>query len=233
MVVIMIKITDIFLLNVLNDLFNDDRSDFSEQEINEVMELYLYKDSLFSDNLSEIKYFKKVKKITFKDLFINRDLLINICQLDSLEELNFYNCNVSCLELLNRTNIIKLVIDNCIVDDLYAVNNLKQLNELYLDNLEMIDLKKMSIIRNIKVLSFVNTNLINEEYFIYMNSIERLAICGSQVKDISNLLYFDNLKILVIDEDQAKLNKEYVMELRDKHVKVVDYSNRDVVMYYE
>jgi hypothetical protein len=66
-----------------------------------------------------------------------------------------------------------------------------------------------------------------------MNSIERLAICGSQVKDISNLLYFDNLKILVIDGDQAKLNKEYVMELRDKHVKVVDYSNRDVVMYYE
>lgn len=66
-----------------------------------------------------------------------------------------------------------------------------------------------------------------------MNEIEYLAISDSGIEDVSILLSMDKLKVLVLDRNQAINNKEFILELKQKNIKVVDYYNRDVVMYYE
>ena len=68
---------------------------------------------------------------------------------------------------------------------------------------------------------------------IYMNEIEYLAISDSGIEDVSILLSMDKLNVLVLDKNQAINNKEFILELKQKNIKVVDYYNRDVVMYYE
>ena len=60
-------------------------------------------------------------------------------------------------------------------------------------------------------------------------------LCNSDsgIEDVSILLSMDKLKVLVLDRNQAINNKEFILELKQKNIKVVDYYNRDVVMYYE
>ena len=229
----MIKITDNYLLNLMRDNLGVLTDDFSENELKEVTELYLDNDSYLDSDLEDLKYFTGIEKIVLKDLFISISLLTNICNVKSLKELSFYNCNITDLECLINSNIYSLVIDNCIYEDIGFINEIKTLKELYLDNNSVVDLKEIPIIKQLNKLSLNNTNVLNEDYMIYMNEIEYLAISDSGIEDVSILLSMDKLKVLVLDRNQAINNKEFILELKQKNIKVVDYYNRDVVMYYE
>lgn len=229
----MIKINDSCLLEILQETYGFEREEFSEKEISEIKEIFLDSESFVDTDLNDLVYFTNVEKIVLKDLFVNRTLLNNICNINVLKEVSFYNCNIGDIEMLSKTKIVSLVIDNCIYENLFLINSMTNLKELYLDNNDLIDLKELTIIKRLEKLSLNNAQVINDDYFIYMNEIEYLAISDSGIDDISILLSMDKLKVLVLDEKQARLNKDFVMELRDKNVKVIDLYNRDVVMYYE
>lgn len=229
----MVKITDNYLLNIMRANLEIDRDEFNESELKEVTELYFDSESFLDSDLDDLRYFDNIEKIILKDLFISKKLLTNICSVKTLKKLSFYNCNITDLESLANVELDTLVIDKCIYEDIYLINEIVSLKELYLDNNDVVDLKEIPIIKNLKKLSLSNTNILNEDYMIYMNEIEYLAISDTSLQDISILLSMDKLRVLVLDEKQILNNKDFVLELRDRNVKVVDFYNRDVVMYYE
>ena len=226
------EIKDSALKQVLQEYHDILKDDFSKYEMSIIKELYLDNDSDIDANLIDLKNFTYLEKVVIRDIFVNREMLNNICKLKNLRRISFYNCNISDLRILTEANICELVIDGCIFDDIVVLNNMDCLEDLYLDNNEVVDLKDLVIIRRLKKLSLSNVKIVSPEQFIYMNEIESLRIDGTGVKDITPLLSMDKLKLLVIDKEQAIYNKKYINEFKDKGISVVDPSNRDVVIYY-
>lgn len=226
------EIKDSALKQVLQEYHDTLKDDFSKYEMSVIKELYLDNDSDIDTNLIDLKNFTYLEKVVIRDIFVNREMLNNICKLKNLRRISFYNCNISDLRILTEANICELVIDGCVFDDIVVLNNMDCLEDLYLDNNEVVDLKDLVIIRRLKKLSLSNVKIVNSEQFIYMNEIEFLRIDGTGVKDITPLLSMDKLKLLVIDKEQAIYNKKYINEFKDKGISVVDPSNRDVVIYY-
>lgn len=226
------EIKDSALKQVLQEYHDTLKDDFSKYEMSVIKELYLDNDSDIDTNLIDLKNFTYLEKVVIRDIFVNREMLNNICKLKNLRRISFYNCNISDLRILTEANICELVIDGCVFDDIVVLNNMDCLEDLYLDNNEVFDLKDLVIIRRLKKLSLSNVKIVNSEQFIYMNEIEFLRIDGTGVKDITPLLSMDKLKLLVIDKEQAIYNKKYINEFKDKGISVVDPSNRDVVIYY-
>lgn len=230
--VFIMEIKDSALKQVLQEYHDTLKDDFSKYEMSVIKELYLDNDSDIDANLIDLKNFTYLEKVVIRDIFVNREMLNNICKLKNLRRISFYNCNISDLRILTEANICELVIDGCVFEDIVVLNNMDCLEDLYLDNNEVVDLKDLVIIRRLKKLSLSNVKIVNSEQFIYMNEIESLRIDGTGVKDITPLLSMDKLKLLVIDKEQAIYNKKYISEFRDKGISVVDPSNRDVVIYY-
>lgn len=226
------EIKDSALKQVLQEYHDILKDDFSKYEMSVIKELYLDNDSDIDVNLIDLKNFTYLEKVVIRDIFVNREMLNNICKLKNLRRISFYNCNISDLRILTEANICELVIDGCVFEDIVVLNNMDCLEDLYLDNNEVVDLKDLVIIRRLKKLSLSNVKIVSPEQFIYMNEIESLRIDGTGVKDITPLLSMDKLKLLVIDKEQAIYNKKYISEFRDKGISVVDPSNRDVVIYY-
>lgn len=226
------EIKDSALKQVLQEYHDTLKDDFSKYEMSVIKELYLDNNSDIDANLIDLKNFTYLEKVVIRDIFVNREMLNNICKLKNLRRISFYNCNISDLRILTEANICELAIDGCVFDDIVILNNMDCLEDLYLDNNEVVDLKDLVIIRRLKKLSLSNVKIVSPEQFIYMNEIESLRIDGTGVKDITPLLSMDKLKLLVIDKEQAIYNKKYINEFKDKGISVVDPSNRDVVIYY-
>lgn len=226
------EIKDSALKQVLQEYHDTLKDDFSKYEMSVIKELYLDNDSDIDANLIDLKDFTYLEKVVIRDIFVNREMLNNICKLKNLRRISFYNCNISDLKILTEANICELVIDGCVFEDIVVLNNMDCLEDLYLDNNEVVYLKDLVIIRRLKKLSLSNVKIVNPEQFIYMNEIESLRVDGTGVKDITPLLSMDKLKLLVIDKEQAIYNKNYISEFKDKGISVVDPSNRDVVIYY-
>lgn len=227
------EVKDSSLRQILKEYYGNDKTEFSKYEMSAIRELYLDMDSIIDANLEDLKYFVCLEKVILKNIYVDKDMLQNICNLKNLRKLSFYNCNISDMNLLVKANISELVIDECEYENIYSLNNMDCLEDLYLDNNSVIDLKELLVIKRLKKLSLSNVKVITPEYFIYMNDIEYLRIDKTGIKSISNLMQFDKLKMLVIDEEMALANKELVIELINKGVEVVDSSNRSVVIYYE
>lgn len=230
--VFIMEIKDSALKQVLQEYHDTLKDDFSKYEMSVIKELYLDNDSDIDANLIDLKDFTYLEKVVIRDIFVNREMLNNICKLKNLRRISFYNCNISDLKILTEANICELVIDGCVFEDIVVLNNMDCLEDLYLDNNEVVYLKDLVIIRRLKKLSLSNVKIVNPEQFIYMNEIESLRVDGTGVKDITPLLSMDKLKLLVIDKEQAIYNKNYISEFKDKGISVVDPSNRDVVIYY-
>ena len=227
----MIVIQDRCLKDILNNYY-EDKNFYTQEELDGVINITIDSDNLNDSLLDDISRFKNINSIIFMDVLVNNRMLMNVCKLNNLKTLEFYNCIVDDIEVLKESKINTLVLNNCKFDDYIYINNIDSLINLYLDNCENIDLKKLSIIKKLKELSIWNVEVHNCEYLIYLDEIEKIRIDGSSIKDISPFLVMENLKVLVIDEQQALLNKKIVLELLEKNVSVVNSNNQSVVMYY-
>ena len=192
------------------------------------------------DNILIINEVFNIDNIEEKDIveevrFINRRVgiyEINVLNtLTNLKKLYFIDSKIDNLERLN-VNIKTLYFDNCEIEEILDINKFN-LDELFLENQDEIDLDDLGIIRNINTLSFTNTKLLNEEKFIFMDKIVYLDLFNTGVKDLSIFMNMDNLKALVIDEEMAKANKEFVLYMIEKGINVVNDSNQSVVMYFD
>ena len=66
-----------------------------------------------------------------------------------------------------------------------------------------------------------------------MDKIIYLDLFNTRITDLSILINMEYLKVLVIDEELAKSNKEIIKQLIEKGIKVVNDSNQSVVIYFE
>lgn len=192
------------------------------------------------DNIIIIDEVFNIDNIEEKDIveevrFINRRVgiyEINVLNtLTNLKKLYFIDSKLDNLERLN-IDIKTLYFDNCEIEEILDINKFN-LDELFLENQDEIDLDDLGIIRNVNTLSFTNTKLLNEEKFIFMDKIVYLDLFNTGVKDLSIFMNMDNLKALVIDEEMAKANKEFVFYMIEKGINVVNDSNQSVVMYFD
>ena len=193
------------------------------------MDNILIIDEVFNiDNIEEKDIVEEVR-------FINRRVgiyEINVLNtLTNLKKLYFIDSKLDNLERLN-IDIKTLYFDNCEIEEILDINKFN-LDELFLENQDEIDLDDLGIIRNVNTLSFTNTKLLNEEKFIFMDKIVYLDLFNTGVKDLSIFMNMDNLKALVIDEEMAKANKEFVLYMIEKGINVVNDSNQSVVMYFD
>lgn len=193
------------------------------------MDNILIIDEVFNiDNIEDRNIVEEVR-------FINRRVgiyEINVLNtLTNLKKLYFIDSKLDNLERLN-IDIKTLYFDNCEIEEILDINKFN-LDELFLENQDEIDLDDLGIIRNVNTLSFTNTKLLNEEKFIFMDKIVYLDLFNTGVKDLSIFMNMDNLKTLVIDEEMAKANKEFVLYMIEKGINVVNDSNQSVVMYFD
>lgn len=229
----MIEVKDVCIKNILNDYYGEDKESFSEEELENVKSIVIDDNTIENSLLGGIKILSNVEEITFSHVFVSISMLDNICKLEDLKTIKFNTCNVSDLSRIKNSNIECLYVNNSVIENLIFINEINSLKELYLDNMENINMKEFPIIKNLKSLSLYGTEFINEDYLVYLDNVEKLCVCDSSIWDLSIFKYLDNLKYLVIDEEQAIKNKKYVLDLINNKVKVVNYLNQSVVMYYE
>lgn len=213
--------------NSLNNYFNLEKDEYLIEELNEVTSLMIDGNPLEYDKLEELKYFNNLEDLVINDLHIDENnylymnsnnLVLNNCYIDINDEV--------------KHNTKSLVINGGRVDNLSFINNLDKLESLYLDNIDEVDLSKLSL-RRLKEFSVLNTKLINQDRLFYLENVVNLNVCDTKLEDLSICFDLDNLKYLVVSESQAIENKEYIMKLITKGVKVVNFSNQSVEMYYE
>lgn len=184
-----------------------------------------------NNTLEDLVNYKEVKKIVIDSLIIDSINIDYLLGLSNLESITFVDCNIMTSKI-SKLKVKVLELYDTIIDDLYCLNSINELESLCIDNIDSIDFKMLSILRQLKNFSLSNVNVFNQEYLIYMGSIENLRIDGTNIDDLSVLLSISSLKVLVIDEKQAIDNKEFVYKLIDRGVSVVNYMNQNVVSYY-
>jgi Leucine-rich repeat (LRR) protein len=118
------EIKDSALKQILQEYHDSDKEEFSKYEMSVIKEIYLDNDSDIDANLIDLKYFTYLEKVVIRDLFVNREMLNNICRLKNLRKVNFYNCNISDLRILVEANLCELVIDGCEFEDIVVLNNI-------------------------------------------------------------------------------------------------------------
>ena len=190
-------------------------------------------DSIIIDNIFNIE---EIKNSNLEEIiFMNRNITIHdiniLNTVKKLKKIYFIDTKIEYLNELNL-DIKSLYFDNCNIEEIIDINKFN-LKELFLENQHEIDLNDINIIRNIETLSFTNTKIINEEKLIFMDKIIYLDLFNTRITDLSILINMEYLKVLVIDEELAKSNKEIIKQLIEKGIKVVNDSNQSVVIYFE
>ena len=190
-------------------------------------------DSIIIDSIFNIE---EIKNSNLEEIiFMNRNITIHdiniLNTVKKLKKIYFIDTKIEYLNELNL-DIKSLYFDNCNIEEIIDINKFN-LKELFLENQHEIDLNDINIIRNIETLSFTNTKIINEEKLIFMDKIIYLDLFNTKITDLSILINMEYLKVLVIDEELAKSNKEIIKQLIEKGIKVVNDSNQSVVIYFE
>lgn len=190
-------------------------------------------DSIIIDNIFNIE---EIKNSNLEEIiFMNRNITIHdiniLNTVKKLKKIYFIDTKIEYLNELNL-DIKSLYFDNCNIEEIIDINKFN-LKELFLENQHEIDLNDINIIRNIETLSFTNTKITNEEKLIFMDKIIYLDLFNTRITDLSILINMEYLKVLVIDEELAKSNKEIIKQLIEKGIKVVNDSNQSVVIYFE
>ena len=190
-------------------------------------------DSIIIDNIFNIE---EIKNSNLEEIiFMNRNITIHdiniLNTVKKLKKIYFIDTKIEYLNELNL-DIKSLYFDNCNIEEIIDINKFN-LKELFLENQHEIDLNDINIIRNIETLSFTNTKIINAEKLIFMDKIIYLDLFNTRITDLSILINMEYLKVLVIDEELAKSNKEIIKQLIEKGIKVVNDSNQSVVIYFE
>ena len=189
--------------------------------------------SFSREELSNVKYLNIEQKIDFEELvkltnleelkFYNREITVtDLAVLNNLKELKnlyFIDCEIESFRILNGMKLDTLYLDNSTVDELKHLNNLF-IDKLFLHNMVNVDLDDISIIRNVTSLSLDYSKVLNEKRMIFLDKIENLSLVKTGIESIDTLIANESLKYLIIDEEIAKNNQEAIKELQKNDVNV-------------
>ena len=232
----MIKIDNTDLANYIMFKLDKEDNSFSVEELGEIDEIIINPININGEyekiNLEVIKYFSNLKRILFKNLTINENIITDLVSIKSLESIYFEKCefeNVNMLMVLKTKeigfinceivdysfvyemkNLQSLAIVNGLVS-ISGVNNLKKLEYLQLSYSSMIDIETFNL-PFLKELHIDNTNLMNTSNLENLTKLQRIGISEEQY--VEGEKFYKNLiqkGVLVLNQNLLEFNEGSVL----------------------
>ena len=200
------------------DKTNDYFSEFDFEKINEV---YLdYNDTLEFD-FSELLDLVNLNDLTLCNFNITNDNLFKILLITELKKLTLNNCilNDSCI-VLGSLSLESLSLNNCTIPNYDFVYLIDELKSLSITN-GIIDIMKLNRLRKLEALDIANSKILNLDKKIELDYLNKLYIDSSSINNLDIISDLNNLKELSIDNNQYDSNKEVVDKLINKNIKIV------------
>ena len=203
----------LYLMNKLNKV--DAR--FNEDELKSVDELYLNPvgiNNVYTKiDFNILRYFPKLKKLEISNSNIDNSVIEIISKLFDLDILMFNNCHISSVKGFYQVKIKSLGFNNCIVDDLENIGNMKSLNAIKLINMKLDSISFLESLPHLIEVDLSYSKLKEMSTLYTFILIERLAIDNSDIMDLDFVNKYSGLKEISISSNQYAKNKELIDDL--------------------
>ena len=220
----MIKIDNTDLANYIMFKLDKEDNSFSVEELGEIDEIIINPININGEyekiNLEVIKYFSNLKRILFKNLTINDNIITDLVSIKSLESIYFEKCEFENVNMLIVLKTKEIGFINCEIVDYSFVYEMKNLQSLAIVN----GLVSISGVNNLKKLEYLQlsySNMIDIETF-NLPFLKELHIDNTNLMDTSNLENLTKLQRIGISEEQYVEGEKFYKNLIQKGVLVLN-----------
>ena len=220
----MIKIDNTDLANYIMFKLDKEDNSFSVEELGEIDEIIINPININGEyekiNLEVIKYFSNLKRILFKNLTINENIITDLVSIKSLESIYFEKCEFENVNMLIVLKTKEIGFINCEIVDYSFVYEMKNLQSLAIVN----GLVSISGVNNLKKLEYLQlsySNMIDIETF-NLPFLKELHIDNTNLMDTSNLENLTKLQRIGISEEQYVEGEKFYKNLIQKGVLVLN-----------
>lgn len=220
----MIKIDNTDLANYIMFKLDKEDNSFSVEELGEIDEIIINPININGEyekiNLEVIKYFSNLKRILFKNLTINENIITNLVSIEPLESIYFEKCEFENVNMLMVLKTKEIGFINCEIVDYSFVYEMKNLQSLAIVN----GLVSISGVNNLKKLEYLQlsySSMIDIETF-NLPFLKELHIDNTNLMDTSNLENLTNLQRIGISEEQYVEGEKFYKNLIQKGVLVLN-----------
>ena len=134
----MIKIDNTDLANYIMFKLDKEDNSFSVEELGEIDEIIINPININGEyekiNLEVIKYFSNLKRILFKNLTINENIITDLVSIKPLESIYFEKCEFENVNMLMVLKTKEIGFINCEIVDYSFVYEMKNLQSLAIVN---------------------------------------------------------------------------------------------------
>ena len=201
-------IMDNSILRYVQFILDKDDDNFTKEELSKISELVI---DLEESNISVLKLLNNVSNLTIRNGYISNDDFKYILNLYKLNNICFDNCEIENADLIAVLDVSVLEIINCNINNYNFINIMNELEELTITNGD-VSIERINKIKNLHYLQ-LSYSYINDDFIINNRNIEKLYIDNTKIKDLSFIKNLNKLKILSIDNDQYKNNKDLIDSL--------------------
>jgi len=157
---------------------------------------------------NKVRKMENLKLTSLKKLYLDRNLISEIGDLEglsNLETLNLNQNNISELKGLETLKKLKnLYLSYNKVTSINGIQNLGNLISLYLNNNNIIRIQGLEGLLNLKVLSLSNNNIKNIENLNQLENLLKLELSQNQIEKFQGLDKLSKLQELYIDKNQLQ-----------------------------
>jgi Leucine-rich repeat (LRR) protein len=195
-------------LNFLNDSKNITDLELSmrnEIDLDDLKNLKLLIDLDLSHstlkNVVALEDMKELKSLSLYDCEIDDDELNYLGNINSIDELELVNCNISSIDFLtDLENLEWLEIGHNNLNDISAISNLKNLRFLCLKNNEIENIDALKGLDKLEQLSITDNNISNIDVLKELKSLEEIILSDIQVDKFKDVLdELDGVKLDIIN----------------------------------
>lgn len=198
---------------------------FSEEELNKVTELvydtYTINNEVLEDDLSDLKYFKSLKKLYLIHVDVEKDTAKSIFILPSLENLSFDKVNFYYPEFISNLKLKKIAFINTNLEDFSFLKDMNNLEKIEIIGAKEIDLEIFKSIGSLKELDLEYCNISNLESIYKLSRLEGIIVNNTNIEKLDFLQDFDYLKYVGLDRKQIENNKKIIQKLKDKNITIL------------
>ena len=220
----MIKIDNTDLANYIMFKLDKEDNSFSVEELGEIDEIIINPININGEyekiNLEVIKYFSNLKRILFKNLTINENIITDLVLIKPLESIYFEKCEFENVNMLMVLKTKEIGFINCEIVDYSFVYEMKNLQSLAIVN----GLVSISGVNNLKKLEYLQlsySSMIDIETF-NLPFLKELHIDNTNLMDTSNLENLTKLQRIGISEEQYVEGEKFYKNLIQKGALVLN-----------
>lgn len=197
---------------------------FSEEELNKITDLVYdvitVNDELIEDDLSDLKYFKNLKKLYLMNMSIEKENARNIFILPAIEDLSFDKVDFLYTDFISNLNVKKIAFINTSLENFSFIKEMNKSEKIEIVGAKEIALSYFENMISLKELILEHTNITDRENLWKFSHLEGFSINDTNIENLSFFEKFDNLKYVGLDRKQIDNNKEIIEKLREKNVSI-------------